>query len=137
MGMDVGGSKKGAKADINMTPMIDIVLVLLIIFMVMMPSMMKHHTATVPSKAETNEPPPPPGSEQIVVEYSADRKVSINAEGVDIEALSGKLSDRLKNKAKKLVFFKIEDEANFGEAVKIMDIARGAGAEVLGIITPD
>jgi len=51
MGMDVGGGKKGAHADINMTPLIDIVLVLLIIFMVLVPSLMKHHTANVPKPA--------------------------------------------------------------------------------------
>ena len=62
MGMDVGGSDGGAKSDINVTPLIDIVLVLLIIFMVLTPSMLKNLETTVPEKSEdTNAPPPPPG----------------------------------------------------------------------------
>lgn len=136
MGMDVGGDKKGARADINMTPLIDIVLVLLIIFMVLMPAAMKHHTANVPQKAPDSAAAPPP-SDNIIIEYNKDRQISVNAEPISWEALATNLADRLKSKAKKVVFFKIEDDANYGETVKLMDTARGAGAELLGIITPD
>jgi biopolymer transport protein TolR len=136
MAMNVGGGKGGAKADINVTPLIDVVLVLLIIFMVLVPAMMKHHTANVPKKMPDDVPAPPP-SNNIVIEYTADRQISVNAEPVAWEALADKLSDKLKNRGKKLVFFKIEDAANYGEAVKLFDTARGAGAEILGIITPD
>lgn len=136
MGMNVGGSKGGAKADINVTPLIDVVLVLLIIFMVLVPALMKHHTANVPKKMDDNQPPPP-ASNNIIIEYTADRQISVNAEPVVWEALADKLAERLKKQSKKLVFFKIEDGANYGEAVKLFDTARGAGAETLGIVTPD
>ena len=135
MGMDVGG-KGGARADINVTPLIDVVLVLLIIFMVLVPALMKHHTANVPKKMP-EDTPLPPQSDNIIIEYTANREISVNAEPVVWEALADKLADRLKKKSKKVVFFKIEDEANFGETVKLMDTARGAGATTLGIVTKD
>lgn len=136
MGMNVGGDKKGASADINMTPLIDIVLVLLIIFMVMVPTMMKHHTANVPKKSDAPTQAQNTSS-NIIIEYTKDRIISINSEPVAWEALATNLADRLKNKAQKVVFFKIEDDANYGETVKLMDTARGAGATTLGIVTPD
>jgi biopolymer transport protein TolR len=136
MGMDVGGSKKGARADINVTPLIDIVLVLLIIFMVLTPSMLKHMTANVPKK--NNDPTPPdPAAAPIVLEYTKNREISINTESVAFEALASKVAERLKFDKQKVVFFKIEDDAAYGEVVKLMDTVRGAGAKTLGIVTKD
>ncbi len=137
MGMDVGSSKGGAKGDINITPLIDVVLVLLIIFMVLVPSMLKEITANVPRKADPNTPPPPPGSDPIVLEYTAKRELTINTEPVAPEALADKIGDRLKHDRQKVVFFKIEDDAIYGEVVKFMDIVRGAGAKTLGIVTKE
>jgi biopolymer transport protein ExbD len=135
MGMDVGGPKGGPKGDINMTPLIDIVLVLLIIFMVLTPSLLKHHTANVPQDTPSDVPPPPEAANNIIVELNKDRDITVNAEPVLWEALADKLSDRLKKRDKKLVFFKIDDDANYGDAVRLMDTARGAGATTLGIVT--
>ena len=81
MAMDVGGSKGGPKGDINVTPLIDVVLVLLIIFMVLVPTMLKHHTANVPKKPPPDAPPPT-ASNNIVIEYTAERQISVNAEPV-------------------------------------------------------
>jgi len=130
--MDVGSSK-GPKADINVTPLIDIVLVLLIIFMVLTPSTLKHLTATVPRKAE--EVAAPPSDAAIVVEYTAERELSINTEPVALEALADKLAERLRSARQKVVFFKADDDAPYGEVVRLMDVARGAGAETLAVIT--
>src|SRR5688572_26527289 len=95
--MDVGGGKKGGnKADINVTPLIDIVLVLLIIFMVLTPSMLKHMTANVPRKPPPDAPPPDPSQTPIVVEYTAKREITVNTESVAFEALADKISERLK-----------------------------------------
>ena len=135
MAMDVG-TKKGAKADINVTPLIDVVLVLLIIFMVLVPSMLKELTANVPKKDETNTPPDP-NAVPIVVEYTAAGELSINTESVSPGALADKVSERLKFKSQKVVFFKIEDEAPYGDAIRFMDIVKGAGATTLGIITKE
>lgn len=135
MAMDVG-SGKGAKADINVTPLIDVVLVLLIIFMVLLPSMLKELTANVPKHDDSNQPPDPNAS-PIVVEYTAAGELSVNSEAVRPEGLVAKVAERLKLKNQKVVFFKIEDEAPYGEAVRFMDMVKGAGATTLGVVTKD
>ncbi len=137
MSMDVGGGKKGARSDINVTPLIDVVLVLLIIFMVLVPSMLKHHTANVPRKSPPNQPPPPPTHLPIVVEYTAKGELSVNSEVVSPEGLASAVSDRLKGRRNKVVFFKVEDDAPYGTTVRFMDIVKGAGAEKLGIVTKE
>ncbi len=138
MAMDVGGGKqRGAKADINVTPLIDVVLVLLIIFMVLVPSMLKHMTANVPRKAPPDAPPPDPSNTPIVVEYTAKREITVNTEPVAWDALADKIAERLKFVRQKVVFFKVEDDAMYGEVVKLMDTCRGAGAKTLGIVTSD
>jgi len=130
------GNKKGAKGDINVTPLIDIVLVLLIIFMVLVPSMLKELTANVPKK-DKSDTPPDPTSVPIVVEYTAQKELSVNQESVAPELLAEKIGERLKFKSQKVVFFKIDDEAPYGDVVHFMDIVRGAGATTLGIVTKD
>ena len=134
MAMDVGGKKGGPKSDINVTPLIDVVLVLLIIFMVLTPSMLKNIPMIVPEKAEDDTPAMPPDS-AIMVEYTAKRELTVNSEAVAVEALAAKLQDRLKVRRQKVVFFKAEDKAPYGEVVRLLDIARGSGAETLAIVT--
>ena len=136
MAMDVGGTRKGVRADINVTPLIDVVLVLLIIFMVLVPSMLKELTANIPRKDETNTPPDPSAS-PVVVEYTAKGELSLNQEPVAPEALGEKVAEKIKYKSQKVVFFKIEDDAPYGDAIRFMDIVRGAGATTLGIVTKD
>lgn len=133
MAMDVGSSK-GSKKDINVTPLIDVVLVLLIIFMVLTPSMLEHLPTMVPDKSEDNAPSMPPDS-AIMVEYTAKRELTVNSEAVAVDALAVNLADRLKSRRQKVVFFKAEDKAPYGEVVRLLDIARGSGAETLAIVT--
>jgi len=130
--MDVGSSK-GPKGDINVTPLIDVVLVLLIIFMVLTPSMMRHLTAIVPKKSEDSTPNL--SESTIVVEYSANRELTVNSEPVATVALADKISERLQATRQKVVFFKAEDGAPYGEVIHLMDITRGAGAQTLAVIT--
>jgi|KBSSwiStaDraftv2_1062776.scaffolds.fasta_scaffold1374185_1 biopolymer transport protein TolR len=134
MAMDVGGKKSGPKSDINVTPLIDVVLVLLIIFMVLTPSMLKNIPMMVPDKAEDDTPAMPPDS-ALMVEYTANRELTVNSEAVAVEALAAKLQERLKARRQKVVFFKAEDKAPYGEVVRLLDIARGSGAETLAIVT--
>ena len=133
------GNRKGAKGDINVTPLIDIVLVLLIIFMVMTPVMLKDLPAKVPQKqAETV--PQPPGEMPIVVELGPNDALALSGEPVAPEALGQKVAERLAevmDVRQKVVFFKIDDDANYGRAVRLMDICKGAGARTLGIVTKD
>ncbi|HVV52030.1 MAG TPA: biopolymer transporter ExbD [Polyangia bacterium] len=130
------GTGKGPQADINVTPLIDVVLVLLIIFMVMTPVMLKEIVAKVPQK-QTENVPLPPGESTIVVELDARDQLSLNGEPVAPEALGAKVAERLTHDRGKVVFFKIADEANYGRAVRVMDLCKGAGAKTLGIVTKD
>lgn len=133
MAMDVATNKKGPRDDINVTPLIDVVLVLLIIFMVLTPSMIKHLSAAVPKKDE--DATPLPAEAPIVVEYTAKRELMVNGEPIGAEALASRLGERLRFDRRKVVFFKAEDDVPYGEVVKLMDVARGVGAKTLGIIT--
>ncbi|HEY4395103.1 MAG TPA: biopolymer transporter ExbD [Polyangia bacterium] len=130
------GTGKGPQADINVTPLIDVVLVLLIIFMVMTPVMLKELVAKVPQK-QTENVPLPPGESTIVVELDAHDQLSLNGEPLEPEALGPKVSERLAHDRGRVVFFKIADDANYGRAVRIMDVCKGAGAKTLGIVTKD
>jgi biopolymer transport protein ExbD len=136
MGMDISSGRRGAKGDINVTPLIDVVLVLLIIFMVLVPSMLKELSTNIPKK-DTSSAPPDPNVVPIVVEYTGQRELSINQEPVAPEGLAERIVERLKYKNQKVVFFKIDDDAPYGEVVHFMDIVKGAGATTLGIVTKD
>jgi len=131
--MDVETNKKGPRDDINVTPLIDVVLVLLIIFMVLTPSMIKHLPAAVPKKDE--DMTPLPAETPIVVEYTSKRELTVNGEPIGSEALASRLTERLRGDRIKVVFFKAGDDVPYGEVVKLMDIARGVGAKTLGIVT--
>jgi biopolymer transport protein TolR len=136
MAFSVGTGKRGPQAEINVTPLIDVVLVLLIIFMVMTPVMLKELVAKVPQK-QTENVPLPPGESTIIVELDAHDQLSLNGEPMAPELLGAKVSDRLSHDRGRVVFFKIADEANYGRAVRIMDVCKGAGAKTLGIVTKD
>jgi biopolymer transport protein ExbD len=134
MSFAVGG--KGPSSEINVTPLIDIVLVLLIIFMVLTPVMLKEIAAVVPRKA-TDELPAPAGGAPIVLRMDAEGHVSVAGESVALPALPAVVGDRLAHDRQKVVFFDFDDRANYGNAVKVMDICKGAGARTLGIVTRD
>jgi biopolymer transport protein TolR len=134
MSFSVGGAKGRPSGEINVTPLIDIVLVLLIIFMTMTPVMLKELVAKVPQKS-TELVPQPPGDNPIIVELDAADRLMLNGEAVAPEALGEQVGERLRHDRQKVVFFKIDDDANYGRAVRVMDICKGAGAATLGIIT--
>jgi biopolymer transport protein ExbD len=136
MSFSTGNGGRGPQGEINVTPLIDIVLVLLIIFMVMTPVMLKEIVAKVPQK-QTENVPQPPGENPIVVELSAQDALSLNGEPLQPEALAEKVGERLRHDRQKVVFFKIDDDASYGRAVRVMDICKGAGAQTLGIVTKD
>jgi biopolymer transport protein ExbD len=133
MAMELGGRKR-VRAEINVTPLVDVVLVLLIAFMVLTPATLKQLAATVPRKADETTPQPP-GDAPILVEYTARREITVSGEPVTPETLAAKLHERLRYDRQKVVFFKAEDDAAYGEVVRLMDVARGAGARILAVVT--
>lgn len=132
MGMDVGGHA-GPKSEINVTPLVDVVLVLLIIFMVIQPLMQRGYDVSVPPKAEMNTPPPQ-SSDQLIVSLTAHKEIYLNKERVEAGNLAIRLQELLKNRGNKVVFFSAEDAANYGDAMKVMDIVRNNGAKNIGIV---
>jgi biopolymer transport protein ExbD len=129
-----GGRNKGVSADINITPLIDVVLVLLIIFMVLVPSMLKQLRAAVPRNDPQAAPSPNPPT---VVKIGPGGELRVNGEPVLPAALAGTLRERLAQDPKKAVFFDPSDGVGYGVVVKAMDIAKGAGAATLAIVTRD
>ena len=132
MSMAVG--KKGVRADLNVTPMIDILLVLLIIFMVLTPLMMMQHRVDVPKRAEVDLPPDV-SSEQTVLTFTRDGLIFLNQAKIDKSDLFKTLTDRFKDRHEKTIFLNIDPDANYGESVKVIDTVRNAGLEKLAIVT--
>jgi biopolymer transport protein TolR len=132
--MAFGGGGAGIRSDINITPLVDVVLVLLIIFMVMTPQLLKEVELTVPDKADV-EVATPTVADQVVVSVAKNGTISLNQEPITPEALIERMHDVMAARSEKLVFFDLDDEANYGDIVHVMDICRGAGAKTLGIMT--
>jgi len=136
MGAKIGGPG-GPQADINVTPLVDIVLVLLIIFMVITPLLAKNIPVEVPQKTELDEPPPETIKDQMVLKLFADGHVELNKETVDLSHLPVLLEEKYISRADKVLFFEGEDDAVYGQAITLMDIAKGAGIATIGIMTSD
>ncbi len=133
MGMSTGGSKGGAQADINVTPLVDICLVLLIIFMVMLPKNVPEITVKVPPESKTRQKPEQV-NENIVLGLTKDGGITINRNPLDRAKLSETIENQLKFRDKKVIFINFDADAKYGTAVEILDIAKRSGAEVLGIM---
>jgi biopolymer transport protein TolR len=133
--MAFGGSGGGGiRSDINITPLVDVVLVLLIIFMVMTPTLLKQMELTVPDKSDV-QIVTPVTTDQIIVGVTKEGKISINNEMIAESNFIERMHELMKNSHDKLVFFNIDDEAVYGDVMHVMDMTRGCGAKTLGIMT--
>lgn len=132
MAFAAGGS--GVRSDINVTPLIDVVLVLLIVFMVLVPKLLNQTSIDIPPKAPDNVETPP-ASDQLVATVGEDGRIAINGEAVLLEALPDKVRTLMQNRNKKLMFFNPDDAATYGDVIKVMDICRGSGVKTIGIMT--
>ena len=136
MAMAVGGSG-GTRADINVTPLIDVLLVLLIIFMVITPLTPHGLNTLVPQPPPPNQPPPPPNQDpNVVIEVMKDQSLSINSQPVQEKDLTDRLEDIFKTRATKVVFVKGDPDVDYRYVAQAIDDAKGAGLDKVGIMTP-
>ena len=136
MGMAVGGGSGGPKADINMTPMIDVLLVLIIIFMVITPLTPKGLEAIVPQPAQPNQKTDA-DQRTVVVSINKDKSLQINQEPVTEAHLGPRLEEIFKTRAERVIFVKGDDDLEFQNVAKVIDIAKGVGIDKVGLMTPE
>jgi biopolymer transport protein ExbD len=140
MGMNVGGAegKKGrAKPEMNVTPLVDVVLVLLIIFMMIMPLMPAHFWVHVPDKPDSEEltPPDPNEKQPLVISVNPEGLFQINKEIVPDDEFVEKLRRVLIARGERKVFFDAADLAPYSQAVRALDLARIGGAAHIAVLT--
>jgi biopolymer transport protein ExbD len=133
MAMDVGGAKGGVKSDINVTPLVDVMLVLLIIMMIVAPLLQTPVQVTLPQAAHTQEKPDT--SDQTVVYIDGQSQLYINAIQATEPELIRRLTDILETKTDKIVYLKGDRDAPYSAIMKMMDALRGAKIESVALIT--
>jgi|SRR5580765_2333662 biopolymer transport protein ExbD/biopolymer transport protein TolR len=135
MAMAVGGKDSNAIADINVTPMVDIMLVLLIIFMVVTPLLQKGVSVDLAKTKNPREMREADRDDAVVVAVTRDGKIWLNADQMVKDQLGPKIQDVLASKVDKTVYIKSDRRAKYGDVVDVVDIVRAVGVDTLGLLT--
>ena len=139
MSMTTGGGPGGYSSDINVTPMIDILLVLLIIFMVIVPTVPKGLDALVPQPPKTQNNNPPPDRTivvQVLYRPGGAPAYKINETDVDKRELQARLADIYANRAERVMFVKGDDNVDFRFVAEVIDLGKAANVDHIGLMTP-
>jgi biopolymer transport protein TolR len=133
MAMDLGGAKGGVKSDINVTPLVDVMLVLLIIMMLVAPLLQQGVPVKLPTAANTTDKPEV--QDQTVLAIGRNKELYLQARPVQEGGLATKLNELLENKKEKIVLIKADEEVEYSAVMAAMDQLRQAGIEDIGLVT--
>ena len=133
MSMDIGGAKGGIKSDINVTPLVDVMLVLLIIMMIVAPLLQKGADVRLPLAANTADKPET--QDQTVVAIDRTDRFFVNGLPVRKEELRTKVEEILETKKERIILIKADVDAKYGAIMDVMDELRASGIEDMGLIT--
>jgi biopolymer transport protein TolR len=133
MSMDVGGAKGGIKSDINVTPLVDVMLVLLIIMMLVAPLLQQGVNVKLP--AATYGSDHPETNNQTVITIAPNKDLYLNAKPVREAELATKVNDALENQKEKIVLIKADEDVEYSAVMNTMDQLRQVGIEDIGLIT--
>ena len=133
MSMDLGGAQGGVKSDINVTPLVDVMLVLLIIMMLIAPLLQQGVSVKLPVADNTVEKPE--SQDQTIIAIASDKRIYLNARFIEENEVGNKVRDLLENKREKIVLIKADETVDYGVVMAAMDQLRKAGIEDIGLVT--
>ena len=131
-----GSSAKGFAAEINVTPMIDVLLVLLIIFMVIVPALPRGESVTAPQPARTDSRTDSAVVLEVLKVQGGQIGFRINSQDVDRQDLPARLAKIFENRAQRVLFVKGDDDVNFAQVAEAIDLSHAAGVDRIGVMTP-
>lgn len=135
MGMGGGGGRGEVTAEINVTPMADVMLVLLIIFMVVTPMLQKGVNVELAKTHNPSEMTEADKEDSVLIAVARDGKFYLNQDRINIDDLTNKVTELLTNRMDKTIFVKGDFRAKYGDVVQVVDNLRAAGVDQIGLLT--